>query len=211
MKTIHDDTPGPATPEALPRINVIITEDHFAVMDPPVPLLEPLLQYRIRSFVPGGPTGVQEKLNTFTLCKFDHMERLEFLAGLLPRIRLELRKHGYRMRIDDRRNATPLEVDEEVVGECNCDDEDLLKVVARTPLAQIQVPHSERAMERCVLFCRAFPNARIAFAVTRRHQRKRERSLAGPPQKVIDAAPQPGYRRRDWAPHHWPLRGHRRR
>ena len=46
---------GPANQSAAkPVARVIITPTHLALVDPPVPLLEPLLTYR--TFEVGGPT-----------------------------------------------------------------------------------------------------------------------------------------------------------
>src|SRR4051794_26550806 len=88
-------------------VTVVVTPAHVAVMDPPVPLLRPLLEYRARAFRPGGPQGFEEVEETRTLCSFDVKGRLCFPAGLLPRLRTVLREHGYRVRVEDRRKPGP--------------------------------------------------------------------------------------------------------
>ena len=57
-------------------VEVIITQDNVAVMDPAVPILESVLQYRRKSYAAGGPLGYQEVVEDVALCEFDLKGRL---------------------------------------------------------------------------------------------------------------------------------------
>src|SRR6187399_3177412 len=60
MATGNMTLTSPVPPVAASLVSVIITPQHTAVMDPPLPLVKPLLEYRRRKFVPGGPYGWRE-------------------------------------------------------------------------------------------------------------------------------------------------------
>jgi hypothetical protein len=158
------------TTSTKPLINVTITEEGMALLDPPVPLLEPLLEYRRRTFVLAGPTGVLEQINEFTLCGFDREGRLTITAGMLPRVCQVLREHGYRVRIENLTKERALELEDNVLGECSDYDETLLTQIMQNPLGQIHVQHDDDAIDKCVLIGRAFPKAQIVVAVATRKQ-----------------------------------------
>src|SRR4051794_39930943 len=109
-----------------PAVTAVITQQHLALLDPTVPemepVLEPLLQYRRRTFAPGGPAGYREAEASVTLFTFDVKDRLAFPAGLLPRVGRVLREHGYRVRVEDRRRDGPrLLVDEGFLRQSDAD------------------------------------------------------------------------------------------
>src|SRR3954452_3464712 len=94
-------------PPGVSVVQVIITTEHFAVMDPPVPFLLPMLEYHRRTFVLEGPTGYREVKEAVRLWDLDIKGRLAFPAGLLPRLRRALEERGHHVRVEDRRKQGP--------------------------------------------------------------------------------------------------------
>src|SRR5690348_3250266 len=129
MQTISkSSTPGPGDR----LVHVIITPEPIAVMDPAVPLLEPVLSYCRRTFVSWGPLGYQELEEAVSLCDFDVKGRLCFAAGLLPRVCRTLREHGYNVSVEDQRSPGPrLRADESVLDDADAGVRSFLHAVVR--------------------------------------------------------------------------------
>lgn len=152
-------------------VNVIITEDHLAVMEPAVRLPEVLLQSRRKQFVADGPLGHREVETKVVFHDIDCKGRLVFPAGLLPRMRRVLREHGYRVVVEDRRKAgTRLLVDDGVLGERGSKASELLAAFAREPLGQVEVNTDEDSLEKMLILVQLFPEARIVAAVATRKE-----------------------------------------
>jgi hypothetical protein len=114
------------------QVQVIIGTHHIAVMDPAVPLLESLLSYRRRTFVPSGPLGYKEVEESVSLCDVDIKGRLCFAAGLVPRVSRLLREHGYRVHVaDQRKSGARLSVDTDVIADCDGKEKQLLQALTR--------------------------------------------------------------------------------
>src|SRR5207253_8155235 len=112
-----------------------ITQKHLAVLDPPVPILEPVLRYPRTSVTPGGPTGYREVQEIVSMYAFDAEGRLGFWAGLLPRVQAVLRAHGYKVRVDDQRNPGPrLSPSLDLLNGGSADERALLQRIANEPL-----------------------------------------------------------------------------
>lgn len=153
------------------EVVIIITPDHLAVMDPPVPLLEPVLQNRHRRFLSGGPTGYRQVSESRSLCTFDYKGRLVFSAGLVQRVHSLLRDHGYSVRVEDRRkHDSQLLVEPAVLGDVEPSDKALLEAIVREPLGQIETQSFEDAVARCMLLGRAFPRVRFVVGMPTRRQ-----------------------------------------
>jgi hypothetical protein len=155
-------------------VTVIITPDHVAVMDPPVPLLRPLFDSRKRKFVPEGPLGYQEVEEEMALCTFDNKDRLAFPAGLLPRVRRVLREHGYWVSVDDQRyRSSALQVDANVLASEEGKNRSLLQAVRSHRLGRIEVGDEQEVLTNLMLIARLFPQASIAVAVPTREQARK--------------------------------------
>jgi hypothetical protein len=149
-----------------PQIKVIISEDHIAVLEPVIELLEPLFSYRRRTFVPGGPMGYKEVEETVSLCDVDIKGRMCFAAGLMPRVRRLLREQGYRVRVDDlRKSGTRLSVDMDVIADCASKEKQLLQAVVREPLGQIEVSTDKDTLVKMLLVTQVFPDAQVVVSV----------------------------------------------
>jgi len=147
----------------------IIADDQFAVLDPPVPSLEPLLTYQRREFKSGGPTGWRESSKEHTLCKFDFRSRLVFNVGLLDRIVEFLHSEGHEVEICDQREQRPTFTKTLFAPE-NATRQELmcLDAINEHPMGQIEVAKASDALDRCLLIAKAFPEAKILVVVARR-------------------------------------------
>lgn len=154
-----------------PVIQAVITEDHVAVLGPPVSLLERLLTYTRRTFVLSGPLGYREVEETVWLCDTDVKGRPCFPAGLFPRLRQMLREQGYRVTVEDLRTPGPrLMVDDSAINGADAGTKPLLQAVARQPLGQIEAATRKDMIDKMLLFGEVFPEARVVVAVaTTRH------------------------------------------
>jgi hypothetical protein len=147
-------------------VDVVVTQDHVAVMDPAVPILEPVLHYRRKSYTAGGPLGYQEVEEDVDLFEVDIKGRVCFPAGLLFRVRRVLHEHGYRVRIKDQRVSGPrLQVDHDALDGADDGNKPLIRAIAREPLGRIEAHADEDAMEKMLLVARLFPDARVVVAV----------------------------------------------
>ena len=137
---------------------LIITKEHVAVLDPPVLLLQPLLEYTARSYEPGGPTGYREVMVPTTLCEFDRKGRLVFPAGLARRAVHLLREHGWKVQVDDQRpRDRRLTIAPAVLDDLEWQEHELLEAIIREPLGQIEVRRFDDVIAKCKLLSRAFP------------------------------------------------------
>jgi hypothetical protein len=160
------------TPELSEKqVTVLVTEDHTAVLEPAVPVLEPYLSYRRKQFVAGGPLGHREVEQEVAFYDIDIMGRLVFSAGLLPRMRRVLREHGYKVRVEDRRQPGPrLRTDPEVLAEREHKHSELLHALAREPLGQVEAGTENDALEKVLLVVQLFPEAQCVLAVPTRKE-----------------------------------------
>ena len=143
-----------------PAVTVTVTGDHVAVMDPPVPDLEPVLEYRTRTFATGGPGGWRQAEEARSLCEFDARGRLVFPAGLLGRVRPVLRDRGYRVVVDDRRGAGP-GVGTDAFHHLPKRDRALVRAVAKHPLGRIEVGSDAQAVRACDLLDPGHPGGDV--------------------------------------------------
>lgn len=163
---------GSSTPTPEDRIvRVAITKDHIAVMDPALPVLESVLQYRQRTFVAGGPLGYQEIVESVSLCEFDNKGRLCFAAGLLPKVRPTLLEHGYRVVIQDQRKpGSRLAVDLSVIDSADAGIKPLCREIVRETLGQIEAHNDKDVIDKMLLVPKLFPNASVVVAVATRQE-----------------------------------------
>lgn len=151
-------------------VSIVITPDHLAVIDPPLLLLQPYLEYVRRRYVPGGPSGYQPITETGCMWGLDR-GRLVCAAGLVPRLADVLQHHDYEVVIHDRRVPTlRLHHDADVLHQCHGDERALLDAVTGTSQGQIEVRSFEQAINYCALIARAYPLAGIAVALPTRMQ-----------------------------------------
>ena len=128
-------------------VQVIITADKVAVMDPPVPLLEPLLLYKSFEFEQASPCGHRRVENKVSLCTFDHRGRLVVPAGLLHRRRAELERHGDAVDVEDlRKDGRRLGVDKDFLQELEGNHRAFAQAVADERLGQIEVRGFKEAL-----------------------------------------------------------------
>jgi hypothetical protein len=157
-------------------VKVVITDDHFAVLDPPVLSLKPLLEYRQRSFQPGGPHGYREVVQEVMAWKLDIKGRLAFPAGLLPRAMEQLCAEGYGIEIDDQRTkARKLQPNLMIADSSDARDCARLVAIRENLLGQIEITSVDDAVELSATIAEFYPNARILVAVATRQQAQRVR------------------------------------
>jgi hypothetical protein len=163
---------GPANQAvATPVVRVIVTATHLALVDPPVPLLLPLLKYTAFTFEGGGPTGYRRAEHNVEVAAFDFRGRLAIPAGLLTRCCAELAANGYQVEVEDcRRFGLRFEVDEQFVAEADSDVKPLLEAMTREPLGQVEVRGFADAVEKTVLVHRIFSKARLVVALATKRQ-----------------------------------------
>jgi hypothetical protein len=152
----------------------IITPENFALLDPPVPSLEPLLSYYEFEFESDGPYGHRRVEREVSMAVFDHRGRLAFPAGLLPRCRAELEAHGYAVTVKDHRKfGRRFQLNEALLEEVAGDERSFLEAVASAPLGQVEVRGFADSVRKIALMCELFAKARVVVAVATRRQRWR--------------------------------------
>jgi hypothetical protein len=147
-------------------VKIIVGQNHIAVMDPPVLAILPLLQYKERRYVPGGPTGYRSVDEVIPLGHLDFRDRVGFSAGLLPRVQRELQELGHHVQVEDlRRIGDRMEIDDEVFDDLDPKDRTLISDIAPHFQGQVQVRMPKDAYGHCVTIARIFPRAKIVIAV----------------------------------------------
>ena len=163
------------TGPAAGAVTIQVGTAHLAVVDPPVPELQPLLEYPVRVTEPGGPTGWREAVVDMLAWQPDIKGRVGFPEGLVGAVRRRLRDLGYRVRIEDERADRPEFVRDEGFVEAQTDAraEAFLDAVGRHRTGRVEVADDADAVDRLVLLARAYPAARIAVAVPTNRERGR--------------------------------------
>jgi hypothetical protein len=153
-------------------VRVIITPQNLALVDPPVPLLKPLIEYTAFAFEPAGPTGHRRAEQNVQVATTDFRGRLAFPAGLLPRCQAELEANGYEVEIEDCRRFGPrFEIDDQFVAEADDVARPLLEALAHQPLGQVEVHGGiTDTVEKIALVRKLFPRARLVVAAAARRQ-----------------------------------------
>lgn len=135
-------------------------------------LIVSLLEHAVRRFLPGGPLGYHHHLELIQHFGMDD-GRLIFSAGLVPRIRRHLERHGYMVEIDDRTLWGHLQnADHQFLQEPDlaADDVRLLNVLAKEPRGQILVQRFSDIGRHIALFARLFRDFNI-YIVARNKNR----------------------------------------
>jgi hypothetical protein len=155
-------------------VKLIITPDHLAVLDPPVPSLEELLEYRQRTFRSGGPHGYQEIVQELAIWQLDIKGRFTFPAGLLTRVTEHLDAEGYEIQIEDQRiKARKLRPNLMMVDCTQASDCKRLSAIGKHLLGQIEVTSRDDAVELCATIAEFYQDATVLIAVPTRKQAHR--------------------------------------
>ena len=163
-----------------PKVKVIVTRDHVAVLDPPTIRLRPMLEVERQVFTPGGPRGWRRSTHAEWFWRIDLKGRLRVPAGMLPRALGLLAADKRRVEVEDqRRPGRRLGVDEEAHARLDAEGRSLVDSLAAAPQGQVEVRDAAAAIRACVAICAAFREARVAVAVaTRRDARTLRHKLA---------------------------------
>ena len=79
--------PGSDRPRSgRPRVKIDI-HAMVALIDPPIPLLGPHLEYRLMRFEEGGTLGYRDREESVRVWDFDIKDRMVVAAGLVPRVK----------------------------------------------------------------------------------------------------------------------------
>ena len=149
-------------------IHLRITAGHDAMLEHPVPSLQPLLEYRRKTFVSGGPTGYRELIETVSLCTFVG-DTLIFGAGLVPRVVQHLEAEGYQVVVEDDRLQLPrLTTNTALMNAVEQREQELLQAVQDNPLGQLAVRDLDAAIDACVLVCRFYFDATVLVVAPNR-------------------------------------------
>ncbi len=163
-----------------PSVHVMLTCTNFALIDPPVLLLEEHLFYKVCEFEQAGASGHRRVDTERFLYTFDHKGRLAVPVGLLSRCRALLEEHGYRVKVEDLRQYRHRlhEVDLEFLRGNDGDDRKFLEALIQQPMGQIEARNFKEMVQRITQIRELYPKARIVVSVpTRREAWKLWRTL----------------------------------
>jgi len=136
-------------------------------------LIAPLLEHTAHRFIPGGPLGVQHKLDVVRHYDVNDDGRLIFSAGLVPRIHQHLEHHGYTVKVDNRTIWGHLHnADHQFLHEpdLTSDDVRLLTALAKEPRGQILARRFSDIGRHIALFARLFSDFNL-YIVARNKNR----------------------------------------
>lgn len=164
-------------------VTILVTEDHLAVIDPPLGEVAAWFTEARPAFVPGGPAGYRRVATDEMHYAVDRKGRPVISAGHLYWVVPRLEGLWYRVAVDDRRRRPDrFRSSEVVVGALDPEPREIVAAVDRESLGQVEVRGPRDAVATCLLLARAFPAARFVFAVATRRQayrlwRRLERQL----------------------------------
>jgi hypothetical protein len=169
----------------------VICTNVWAVLDPAVPELLPLLEYRRFDFVPGGPTGYERQQKPQHMHTTDLKGGLSFPVGLLPRMTVELQRLGYEVVVTkDLSTQDESQEPEPDWPETTTDEPEerrLVEAVVGHRRGQVEVRDFHDMIAKAALICRLFPKAHVVLGVhTRKKARKIERALQSTLQRPVE-------------------------
>lgn len=150
----------------------------MALIDPPVPILTPYLEYTAKRFEQGGDLGYQEREEPVAVWDFDIKGRMGILAGLVPRVIRVLEDRGYEVKLSDHRKyGKRFTVNRKFFESTAGEDRRLLNIVRQEPLGQIEVRNRRDMLDKVTKIIFLYPKARVLLPVGSRAEAQRLRRL----------------------------------